>query len=72
MSYIRKISIGADYKNAMHYIVGQYVLGGNYVIEEIVEYDDSFGVMVKSDGIILEWKRFKNVPAVIEYNIDMI
>ena len=30
---IRKISIGPDYKSgAMHYLVGQPVLGGNYTI----------------------------------------
>ena len=72
MSYIRKISIGSDYKNTMHYIVGQEVLGGNYVINEIVEYEDSFGVLIKSDGVVLEWKRFKNLPVVIEYNINLI
>jgi hypothetical protein len=72
MSYIRKISIGSDYKNAMHYIVGQEVLGGSYVIEEIVEYDNGYGIYIKSDGVILEWKRFKNLPVVIEYNINLI
>lgn len=72
MSYIRKISIGGDYKNAMHYIVGQEVLGGNYVIEEIVQYEDGYGVLIKSDGVILEWKRFKNLPVVLEYNINLI
>ena len=72
MSYIRKISIGSDYKNAMHYIVGQEVLGGSYVIEEIVEYDNGYGIYIKSNGVILEWKRFKNLPVVIEYNINLI
>lgn len=72
MSYIRKISIGSDYKNAMHYIVGQVVLGGSHVIEEIVEYDEGYGIYIKSDGVILEWKRFKNLPVVIEYNINLI
>jgi len=69
---IRKLSIGSDYKNAMHYIVGQDVLGGNYVIEQIVEYEDGWGVLIKSDGIILEWKKFVNVPVTIEYNINLL
>jgi hypothetical protein len=56
----------------MHYIVGQEVLGGSYVIEEIVEYDNGYGIYIKSDGVILEWKRFKNLPVVIEYNINLI
>ena len=38
---IRKISIGADYKSgAMHYIIGQDVLGGSYVIH-LIQYDAS-------------------------------
>jgi hypothetical protein len=69
---IRKLSIGSDYKNAMHYIVGQDVLGGSYVIEQIVEYEDGWGVLIKSDGIILEWKKFVNVPVTIEYNINLL
>ena len=36
---IRKVSIGADYKSgAMHYIVGQEVLGKNYIIH-LIQYD---------------------------------
>jgi len=32
---VRKISIGADYKNAMHYVVGQKVLGDtNEILSE--------------------------------------
>ena len=35
---IRKISIGQDYKSsAMHYIVGQEILGGKYVIH-LIQY----------------------------------
>ena len=32
---IRKVSIGSDYKAAMHYVLGQSVLGGNYTIHLI-------------------------------------
>ena len=36
MDIIRKISVGADYKNgAMHYIVGQDVLSGSHRINHI-------------------------------------
>ena len=36
---IRKISVGPDYKSgAMHYLVGQEVLGGNYVIH-LIKHD---------------------------------
>lgn len=72
MSYIRKISIGSDYKNAMHYIVGQQVMRGEYEISEIVQYEDGYGVIVKQDGICMEWKKFVNIPVVIEFNMDLI
>ena len=44
---IRKISIGADYKSsAMHYIINQEVLGGNYHIHLIKKIDDLEMVLV--------------------------
>lgn len=72
MNYIRKISVGADYKNAMHYIVGQQVLGGNYEIAEINHEVDSYSIWVKQDGEILKWKEIMNTPVVIEYNLNSI
>ena len=39
---IRKISIGADYKNdAMHYSVGQEVYGGHTISHILLEDKDS-------------------------------
>ena len=36
---IRKISVGPDYKSgAMHYIVGQEILGGSHKIH-LIKYD---------------------------------
>ena len=44
---IRKISIGSDYKeNAMHYIVGQDVLGGNYKIHLIQSKETSYKIWI--------------------------
>ena len=60
---IRKISIGADYKSgAMHYIVGQSVLGGKYNIH-LIQQDDptiliKFGLKNKEQVVL--WKEFKN------------
>ena len=71
---IRKISIGADYKSgAMHYIVGQDVLGGNYQIH-LIQHDhvnDSYKIwIIKSEEVLL-WKEFKNtLPISLEYNIN--
>ena len=71
---IRKISIGPNYKSdAMHYIVGQDVLGGKYYIHLIqyVERSDSVKIWIKREGEILLWKEFNSNMAVsIEYNIN--
>ena len=71
---IRKISIGPNYKSdAMHYIVGQEVLGGKYFIHLIqyVERRDSIKIWIQREGEILLWKEFNsNMPVSIEYNIN--
>jgi len=72
---IRKISIGADYKSsAMHYIVNQEVLGGNYTIHIIKCNKDSNSIKIwveNKKGEILLWKEFNsNMPISIEYNIN--
>ncbi len=72
MNYIRKISVGANYKDAMHYIVDQNVLGGNYVISDIAQEGDGYSVWVKKNNESVKWKEFKNIPVVIEYNINII
>ena len=69
---IRKISIGADYKSAMHYIVGQSVLG-EYVIYSI-NFDtekQSYCIYIKKDGEIVCWKQINNsYPCIIEFDIN--
>ena len=71
---IRKISIGPNYKSdAMHYIVGQQVLGGKYFIHLIqyIERSDSIKIWIQTEGEILLWKEFNsNMPVSIEYNIN--
>ena len=71
---IRKISIGADYKSgAMHYIVGQEVLGGSYSIHLIQQdiQNESYKIwIVQKDEVVL-WKEFKTtLPISLEYNIN--
>tara|TARA_R110000751_G_scaffold39556_7_gene93833 strand:- start:1797 stop:2021 length:225 start_codon:yes stop_codon:yes gene_type:complete len=71
---IRKISIGADYKSgAMHYIVGQDVLGGSYFIH-LIQYDpasESYKIWIEKSQELLLWKEFKiTLPISIEYNIN--
>ena len=71
---IRKISIGADYKSgAMHYIVGQDVLGGNYGIH-LIQHDtksESYKIWIMSKNEVFLWKEFKStLPISLEYNIN--
>jgi hypothetical protein len=72
---IRKIAIGPDYKGgAMHYVVGQRVLGESNEIH-LIKYDsdtNSYKIYVinKKDEVTL-WKEFNStVPVSVEYNID--
>jgi hypothetical protein len=71
---IRKISIGPDYKNAMHYVVGQEVLRGAYTIHLISFNNKSMSYEMRiqnDDSEIVLWKTFSNsVPISIEHNID--
>ena len=67
---IRKLSIGMDYKTAMHYIVGQSIFGG-YVIHLIKIEEDGFDIYIKKDGEIMKWKHIsKSTPTVIEYDLN--
>jgi hypothetical protein len=71
---IRKISIGADYKgSAMHYIVGQDVLGSKYKIHLIKKETEtsSVKVWIERNNEIFLWKEFTHaIPISIEYNIN--
>jgi hypothetical protein len=71
---IRKISIGPDYKSgAMHYIVGQQVLGSSYKIH-LIKLDINtmyIKIWIEKNDEILLWKEFTDtVPVSIEYNIN--
>jgi hypothetical protein len=69
---IRKISIGADYKSgAMHYIVGQEVLGGSHTIHLIQHHDQSYKIWIQKNEEVYMWKEFlSTLPISIEYNIN--
>mgnify|MGYP007090445185 CR=1 FL=1 len=73
---IRKISIGPDYKGgAMHYLVGQKVLGDTYEIEAILLNIDlgSIRIYIRNEkNETLMWKEFNStIPVSIEYNINI-
>jgi len=69
---IRKISVGANCKEAMHYIVGQSVIGGEYELHLIKFYDDidSYRIWISKGEEVVLWKEFKDMPISIEYNIN--
>lgn len=72
---IRKIAIGPDYKSgAMHYIVGQKVLGDTNEIH-LIKFDaEKQSILIyiinKKEEVVL-WKEFNSsIPISIEYNIN--
>jgi hypothetical protein len=72
---IRKISVGPDYKGgAMHYIVGQNVLGDTneiYLIKFDTEKSSFLVYIINQKNEVVLWKEFNsNVPISIEYNIN--
>lgn len=72
-SDIRKISVGPDAKSgALHYLVGQDVLGGSYRIHHIRQEDDgSIFIWIQREDEIFLWKQFKDtMPIAIEYNLE--
>ena len=73
---IRKISIGPDYKGgAMHYLVGQKVLGDSNEIHLIRVNSDKNSIQIFIINEKLEvvlWKEFTStIPVSIEYNINI-
>ena len=72
---IRKVSVGPDYKSgAMHYIVGQEVLNGNYIIH-LIKHDNNRNSIklwiINSDSEVILWKEFSStMPVSMEYNIN--
>tara|TARA_R100000664_G_C2704750_1_gene103810 strand:- start:545 stop:772 length:228 start_codon:yes stop_codon:yes gene_type:complete len=72
-SIIRKISIGADYKNdAMHYSIGQQVYGG-HTINNIMfdDKDNSYNIFIKKQNEVMPWKKFNSNMAIsVEYDLE--
>lgn len=72
---IRKISVGPDYKGgAMHYIVGQKVLGDTseiHVIKLDIKKQSIKIYIINEKEEVLLWKEFTStIPISIEYNIN--
>lgn len=70
-SYIRKISVGPDYKSSMNYVVGQRVLGDKYTIHLIKLEDGFFKIWIERHNEVTLWKTFNiSMPSCVEYNIN--
>jgi hypothetical protein len=72
---IRKISIGPDYKGgAMHYIIGQKVLGDTseiHLIKLDVDKNSIKIYIINLNKEVVLWKEFTStIPISIEYNIN--
>lgn len=68
MKQIRKITVGPDLKNAMHYIVGQETYGGKII--DIIQENDTFNVYIKKGDEVKPWFSIKNQNIKIEYDLD--
>jgi hypothetical protein len=72
-SVVRKISIGADYKeNAMHYSLNQIVYGGHEISHILFDEDDnSYNIYIKKENEVMPWKKFNsNMSIAIEYDLE--
>jgi len=68
---IRKVSIGVDYKNSMHYIVGQNVLDGRNIHAITRDKSRDYFIWTEKDGEVILWKELNhNLPIIVEYNIN--
>ena len=71
MKHIRKISVGANYKDAMHYMIDQQVMGGGWKIHAVTQDETGYYVWIQKDEEIKMWKSFNsNMPITIEYNVN--
>tara|TARA_R110000868_G_scaffold78911_3_gene224734 strand:- start:947 stop:1168 length:222 start_codon:yes stop_codon:yes gene_type:complete len=72
MNLIRKISIGPDYLNAMHFSIDQPVIRKTHTIVEIKRIEsDTFEIWIANDkDEAYLWKSIEGMPVVIEFNID--
>lgn len=72
MRLIRKISIGPNYRESMHYLHGQSVLGGKYTIHLIRQIDNGdIQIHIEGNDEVVLWKVINStVPFVIEHDID--
>lgn len=67
---IRKISIGVDYKDAMHYTVGQAMRGQTIHTIRQVNTQHYEIYITDEGGATYCWKTIINMPVVVEHDIE--
>lgn len=80
MNDIRKISVGKDYPNVcIHYQVGKKIRlqAKEYTVHEITVNEKlkesgsiGYDIYLRDEDSVLFWKTIKDMPTVIENNID--
>jgi len=80
LGIIRKISVG-DIKEGITYKVGQQMLGGRILIEQILKDYEALGqhgintyhIYVSENGsdVVRIWKTFEDMPVSVEYDISI-
>lgn len=67
---IRKISIGPDYKQAMHFTVGQQFR--DLTIHTISSEAEGYFIYVQDEeGAVMVWKFIsRSYPSIVEYDIE--
>ena len=72
-SLIRKISIGPNYKEAMHYIVGATCLRETHVISDIKNTSSGvYEIWIGNDNSELQlWKKLEGMPLSVEFHVEV-
>lgn len=69
---VRKISIGKDYLNAMHFQVGSFAnRNRDAVISDIILDGDYFKIYIQKDDLKQEWKVFRS-EVVTHYELQIV
>lgn len=72
MMTIRKISIGTDPMNAMHFQVGSFVMKGSHTIQYIERTTEGYDIWISNQANeTYKWKTVNLfMPVTIEHNLD--
>lgn len=69
---LRKISVGKDYLNAMHFQVGSFAnRKRDLIISDIIMDSEGASVYAKKNDLVQEWKWFKR-EAITHYELKLV